>query len=242
MKKTVFTGLIAALAAIAMPGESRAAYTITISDGISAPVVFAGGPNGASGNQTYFYSSVADGFGAMTVAGLGFGPGAPGTGTSLLLTQFSGSITFAGSITAKTVTISLDTDGYVMNVNHGTVDTSFASTVLVGTATGTSTVAGVNVPGSAINLAFNPGPNSIGGDTFTTVNFGANPVTFGNRMVLNLNGGGTGVTASMTLTSQFVAAPAPPALLLAAFGIPAMGLVRRWTRKVKSTEEMAVAA
>jgi hypothetical protein len=46
----------------------------------------------------------------------------------------------------------------------------------------------------------------------------------------------------VTLTSEFVAAPAPPALLLAAFGIPALGLVRRWTRKVKTNEEVAVAA
>jgi hypothetical protein len=239
MKKTVFTAMIAAVAALAMPGKSQAAYTITISDGLSAPVVFVGGPNAALANTVYNY-----GTGLLQVGAISFGPASPGNGKDVLLTTIAASVTLTGTITAKTITISLASDGFNMIADNGTVNTAYSSTVLKGTASGSSTVNGVIVAGSTINLGVNPGPASQGGDSSTVANFGANPITFGNTMVLNLaaSSANNGTIASTTLSSEFVAAPAPPALLLAAFGIPAMGLVRRWTRKVKSTGEMAIAA
>jgi hypothetical protein len=222
MKIALLTAMIAAVAVIASPAASQAAFTVTVTDGTV--------PN------TFTFTTLVVGVIANTNS-----PGVNGVGqvSDLAATVLQGG---SGAIAAKTLTFTTVSEGFSLGANSGSVVTRISSDQLEGNANGVSNINESAVAGSLVNLS-GPGfsPSLVNG-----VNFNTDPFSIGNTMVVNLNAA-SGVTANTTLAKVGVitivsTVPAPPALLLAAFGIPALGFVRRWTRKVKSTEEMVIAA
>jgi len=241
MKKSVFTGLIAAFAAISMPAPSQAAFTVSVSDGSTTQSLTTLFGDSLSGTLTFSYGP---GSGTLVVGILATtnSPGLNGVGqvSDLSATVLQGG---SGAVAAKTLTFIAISDGFSLGANSGTVITRISSDQLEGTASGVTNINTLAVAGSDVDLPTGPGFDQ---SLVSGVNFNTDPFSIGNTMVVNLNGA-SAVTANTTLAKVGVisivsTAPAPSALLLAAFGVPAMGFVRRWTRKVKSTEEMAVAA
>jgi hypothetical protein len=137
-------------------------------------------------------------------------------------------IGLSGTPTALTITTSSDP----FNIGTGglyTVTNALAHSGLsdgaVADATTTITPGGTTPTATLVGTGIASNQRTTTADLAST-----NPFTLSNSLMLT--GLTTNEQASLTLTSTAIqAVPAPSALLLVGLGVPAFGLIRRWTRK-----------
>jgi hypothetical protein len=244
MKRFLVRSLVVAIA-LAISSSAQAAFTVTFSNGVNPNIVVTdGGLSDIDGavNGTIVYSN-ASLFGQYNLTLFTATANAPGGGITVggqfgaQVTQQTLSITgLVASPNALSITTTPDPYTFGGN-NVYTVTNAFGSS---GVATGATATATTTIsPGGTTPVATIIGTGIPSGDQSTTGNFASsNPFTLSNLVVLN--GLSTGRQAQLTLNSTaVVAVPAPSALLLLGLGIPALGLVRRWTRK--NTMQLATA-
>jgi len=237
---------VAAIAALAGPSTSRAAYTVTFkqtgySDVTITDEVF--GPVG-SGDQTAGANAIGTGtfvFGnySVSVNSSTNSPGGiyPGSGGAVggFLTQNSFVVT-ALALGVSPLTIIVSADGFVIpGISQAQVSNSISSTALDGNAAATTTVSPTTGGSFTTGPATLTGPFSgfHGMDTFGLTTITGTPYTITNTLVIS-NMGSVGNTANITTTST-VTAPAPAGLILAATGVPFFGLLRRRLRRPETT-------
>lgn len=236
MKKSLFTALIAAIAVFAAPAISQAGFTVTVSDTHGNSHVF-----DTSGQTLNGIASFSYGNGSILIFSISASTNSPGVnGTGQVTNQ---TISFlrggTGTLAAQSITIVANSTGFDLGGSGGTVVTNFSSGVLMGSAYGTTNINESPVAGSGLNLS-----GSFQDKTSTVeTTFGSTPFSIGNTMKIDLNPRGMTNTslAMVNIESTVLTAPAPSALILSVLGIPALGLVRRWTRKTAADAEMPVA-
>lgn len=222
MSRVLFR-LAAVVAALAAAGSAQAAFTATLTSGANAPLVltFASTPLG----------TVSANYGGYSVSVIG-NTNAPGVGGLAYLSQTTININnaTAGGLPALTVVTASDPYTIGAGLAHLTNDLGASSLPTNATASAFSSIApGGNTPTVTIN-GFVPGTTPPSASS--SANYGTtNP--FGMSNSLTISGLTAGQTASVTVTTnaRVTAVPAPPAVVIAALGVPALGLVRRWTRK-----------
>jgi hypothetical protein len=239
--KKIISALIATVALITSPALSQAGFSVTVSDTHGNSHVFNTEGGSLSGYHSFTYANGSILRFAIEASTNSPGVGGVGQVTNQTISFLRGG---TGTLGAQSITIVANSTGFDLNASGGTVTTNFSSGVLMGSAYGTTNINGVAVAGSGLNLS-----GSLQDRTSTVeTTFGSTPFSIGNTMQINLNPRGMSNTSlamvniQSTVEGTVLTAPAPPALILAALGIPALGFVRRWTRKAKLNSEMVIAA
>lgn len=238
--RTLFTALIAAVAVITSPALSQAGFSVTFSDTLGNSHVFNTSGQTLTGYHSFTYANGSKLY--FAIEANTNSPGVSGVGqvTNQTINFYRGG---TGTLEAQSITIVANSTGFDLNASGGTVTTNFSSDVLLGSAFGTTNINGTAVTGSGLDLS-----GSFQNRTSTVeTTFGSTPFSIGNTMKINLNPVGVFNTSlamvniQSTVEGNVLHAPAPSALLLAALGVPALGFVRRWTRKSKLNAEMSAA-
>lgn len=152
-----------------------------------------------------------------------------------------------GTLSTSSLKISFSADGYLKPDVSRSMKTIFSGqfdgTATTGNAVFTSTYDPTNTLfGSSSYTATKSADynNPFSGTVFTTLPGGTPTYSLTNVMdFTNFGIGDENVFSSGTIDTLVEPLPAPPALVLVALGIPALGLVRRFTRK--TTTEAVVA-
>lgn len=242
MKKVLFAAMIAAFAVIATPGLTQAAFTVTVSDTRGHSHTFTSADNETiSGFVNFTYAN-----GAVLRVQINASSNSPGSGgigqvTNQTIDFLRGG---TGALAPQRLTIVANSTGFDLGSPSGTVNTTFQSSTLRGSAYGVTNINGSAVAGSGLNLI---GSNQSQTSSVYGASFGSSPFSLGNTMVININGTPGSQTntslATVQIESTVLTAPAPSALVLAALGIPALGFVRRWSRRnTTPSPELSVAA
>ena len=251
IRKFLVMAVVAVAATLAAATQSQAAFTIAINSTLMAQDNVLNDTDNTVGVITFDSSFQPGGTVAgyvvqitarLTNNGLGFG------GANVLNVLVNASTTPA---VVSPLTILTTSDGVAFPVLTGNVQLLNAVSYTqfsVGTASATSTIATspYNTPivpptGSTTTPANLTGGAPQQGNSSMLVTLGLNPFTLSNTLVINgLAGQGASFSGTLTstvspLASDLNALPAPAGLLLAAFGIPAFGLLRRFGRKVDAT-------
>jgi hypothetical protein len=244
--KFLTAALVAAVAALAGPSTSQAAFTITFQTTGATDITLTDqvfGPVGA-GDQSATVNRIASGtfaFGQyeIEVTATSNAPGGtiPGVGEGGYLTQntFAVRALVAG---AASLTIIVSDDRYTIpGAGQASVTNSISSTFLSsGSVSATTTVSPTTGGSFTTAAATLTGPFSTqkGADTFGLTTITSTPFTITNTLIISglLSGPNTG--ANITTTST-VTAPAPAGLILAATALPFAGLLRRRLRRPEAT-------
>lgn len=238
MKKLILTALVAAFAAITSPAVSQGGFTVTVSDGSGNSHVFETTGQSLSGYHSFTYANGS--ILRFAIEASTNSPGNNGVGqvTNQTISFLRGG---TGTLPSQTITIVANSTGFDLGGGSGTVRTNLSSGVLMGSAYGATNINGSEVGGSGLNLS-----SSFQGRTSSVeTSFGSSPFSIGNTMQINLAPRGMSNTSLAMVNIEstvMMHAPAPSALVLAALGVPALGLARRWSRKAKSNVELPVAA
>lgn len=238
MKQILFSSLIAALAVITSPAITQAGFTVTVSDTQGHTHTFTSIDNETINGYVNFQYGTAVLRVQINASSNSPGSGGMGQVTNQTIDFLRGG---TGSLGAQTLTIVSNSTGFDLGSPSGSVHTAFQSSTLRGSAYGVTNINGVAVAGSGLNL--NGSYQSVTSNVST--NFGSSPFSLGNTMVININStsGSQSNTslATVQIESTVLTTPAPSALLLAVLGVPALGFIRRWSRKVNPSAELSIA-
>jgi len=236
----LMAAFVAAIAALAGPATSQAGFIINISDSFSST---------STGNIVV---GGDDFTGVYTLGDLKIGihttSNSPGTNSDSEVASSTITVSSnAAGIHATTLTISVIADGFANAPNPvlATLQTSISASFLqgqpafghTGTGNGYSTINGSHIAGSDV---------TVGGVDATSVpgQLVSNPYTLGNVMSIGLaadSRGINGTEANVNITTlldgggNFRITPAPAGLILAASGLPFLGLLRRRLRRAGPT-------
>jgi hypothetical protein len=233
----LMAAFVAAIAALAGPATSQAAFTIKISDGVNPDINISGSGSTYSNNNIIL--------GGLNIQ-ITVTNNSPGTTSNSQVSNTTLAISAAnGAIAATTLTITVNVSGFANAAANtpANIHTSSSASTLEGTSNAFSTLNGSHIAGSDVSL-----PNGGGfGFKDSAVNTPSNPYSLGNTLVLSLDafvGSKDNTLANVNVDSKLTSpgnlrfVPAPAGLILAATGLPFFGLLRRRMRRT----ETAVAA
>ena len=259
IRKFLVMALVAVTTALVAPATSQAAFTLTLTQGVDSlslelPTT-AGSDAGTVGTTAYSYSGYQYDattqtfvFGDLTfgeyrllpgfTSNINGGTNLPGGPiASLLLSSLGVERVLVGpaqtDLNAPVFSLTLVADGFTAPVGIVALRTTFTgqfnNTAAQGTATLTSTVTGLGTNLQAIATGTTPVGVTQNSSPFNAVSGYA--ITHKVELT-NMAVGANDVFNQGTIDSSVaIATPAPAGLLLAAFGIPAFGLLRRFGRK-----------
>ncbi len=227
---------VAIAATLANTSESRAAFTVSINSTFTASdndgVFDTDSSLGVitidqivAGYRIQLTSTRTDlGFGGVNVLNEALIVTATSQAVSpLSVTTFADGFSFPGMVAGSPVTLT-----------NAASDSQFN----IGVANATSTLAPTTPPGSGTTAPVTLTAPGAQGSSTSRVVVSGNPFSLSNTLVINglLGAGNPQFNGTVTTTAALLApTPAPAGLLLAAFGIPAFGLLRRFGRKVDAT-------
>ena len=242
LKKFLMMAIVAVTASLASPSASRAGFSIKIDNGASTITVSDGDaldldtdPNSIQIVKTvgdYKVNITATTTSPTAVGGLHTLTDGLATlekktnsnpGASLKITLFSDGFSLGGPGGPETVL-----------VTNKLSQSSFQQ--LGSVATGVSTISPPGgVSGTTPTATLIGGGNTATASTTTLVTISSNPFSLTNVFELSGLNVGSSFSGSISTTAE-IATPVPSALILAAFGIPAFGLLRRrFASKVEAT-------
>lgn len=217
MTRLLVRSVVAVLSAVAVAAPSQAAFSVTLSNGVDADVTITDGGAGDLNPLAGFILVGPTNFGGYTLSGgisssFLSGSTAEIQQSELFVTNMSGTVPITITAqntgnTAPTGPVNVETRLTLLNfIGDGTVSS------VTGIDATTVAPASLNAAGLSINTGVANTPASY---------------TFSNQVTLAIDEG-----SNVDIQSRSVLAPvpAPSALLLAGLGVPALGLIRRWTR------------
>jgi len=228
--KFLMAAFVAAIAALAGPATSQAGFTIEISDNhgnttgiLTPPGTFFSG-NFALGNYSINFTANST---------------SPGTPSQSFLSSGTISVTALSHDLGTTLHFTVISNGFTNGFPGATAfyTSSIAATLLNGSGTGFSTINGTQFS-STLGIT-GVGSNSESGGVVLP----SNPYSLGTDMTLVLGDTASGnQAATATFTTQLgdnnghlLFTPAPAGLILAATGVPFLGLLRRRMRRTETT-------
>jgi hypothetical protein len=219
MKRLLVRAALAVVAAVAVAAPSQAAFSVTLSNGVDPSVTITDGGAGDLNPLAGFILIGPTNFGGYSLSG-GISSSFV-SGTNAELQQSELSVTNVNGANPITIT-AFNT----ANTNPtGPVGVETRLTVLNFQGDGTvSSNTGID----AAALAPVSTTNAAGLFINTTNAVAPGSYTFSNRVTLSL---AQGANVDVQARSILAPVPAPSALLLAGLGVPALGLIRRWTRR-----------
>ncbi len=238
-RKFLVMAVVAVTAALTAPSRSEATFTLTLDSGTSSVLIMDGGIGDLDGivNGSIVASKTFDNF-EFNVTASTSSPDGFTSGGVLSITQAT-KIRSTSAAAAGVPVVTVFSDGFAFGGAPVSPKAKLTNTIAsslftgsTGNAGGTSTI---NAPGGAAGttaVAQVNAPLSGSGANQTTllVTVSSTPFSLSNKLTINNLGASNTFTGSLSTTADLVT-PAPAGLLLAAFGIPAFGLLRRITRK-----------